>query len=218
MTEHQIRHLKSILTDSKLGANSAQLDEKILQAAEQHSDVRVVTPKRSLILGSAYLQPAVFAIVITIATFIGMDYMVSNEPVHSAALDGQERQPIRVESSPLLDPAMENRGSHRKPDRISVAKRPERSKQALDQILLKSELPETAALMANMDINVDLAEMEQSISFALADIRGMICLGELDDARERYAQLKESCTACRLPSTLELLVLNNQARGPFGTG
>jgi len=69
-----------------------------------------------------------------------------------------------------------------------------------------------------MDINVDLAEMEQSISFALADIRGMICLGELDDARERYAQLKESCTACRLPSTLELLVLNNQARGPFGTG
>jgi len=44
----------------------------------------------------------------------------------------------------------------------------------------------------------------------MLDIDSMIQTGELDDARQRYSDLKTDCDDCGLPDTLEALVIASQ--------
>lgn len=206
MTEHQINQLKSILSDSKLGPNSAELDERILQAAKQQQH-QVRTAKPSL-FSLTYLQPAIFAVVITVCTFIGMGYVVSNK--NEANLAFEPSPDLKMENTPVLE-VIEPIS---RPNRIEVTKRPVLSKQAMDQILLALELPDSSELIAEMEFSVDVdqSQVAENLYLALSDIREMIHMGELDDARERYAQLRESCDDCDLPGSLEALVLSSQER------
>ena len=211
MTEQQIKHLKSVLCESKLAENSPELDQKVLQAAKQHAALlQQKKSSRSVWFGSSALQSALSVLLIAICLFTGMSYWVSgpqeDEPMGKLVHDSNVNFEIELAtSSGKADPLV-------RPERIEVAERPAFSKEKSDQILLDTVLPEPAELIASLDFNigVDHAQMTQNIGLALSDINGMIRMGELDGARERYAQLRESCVDCGLPDSLELLVLNSR--------
>jgi len=211
MTEHQIKYLKSILTDSKLAENSAELDQKVLQAAHQQASLlREKKSTRTWWFGSSALQSALSVLLIAICLFTGMSYWVSGPQKDDSV--GNLAQDSRLNFEIELTDSSKPIESLVKPSRIQVAERPAFSKEQSDQILLDTALPEPAELIASLDfsIEIDQAQMSQNIGLALSDINGMIRMGRLDGARERYAQLRDSCIDCGLPSSLELLVLNGR--------
>jgi len=213
MTEQQIKHLRTVLKDSRLAENSASLDERILREAQLSatSDNSRASNWQSL-FGLAALKPAVFAVAITGGLFIAMSYIVSS-PQQSIQMTVNERDlPIDIKPE---EPHPQDQGALiSKPQLIEVAKRPALSKAQRDQILLEIQLPEHTEILAHLGFASDIGQAQaqvdaqQSLAKAMTDIRIMIRSGELDDARVRYAQLKESCLECRLPSSLEALVLN----------
>lgn len=215
MTEQQIKHLRAALKDTNLAENSADLDKKILRAAQLSAkSENSRTSNWQSLFGLAALQPAVFAVAVTIGMFIAMSYLVSSPQQNSQMAVTERDLPIDIQS--IAPQPQDQGGLISKPQLIEVAKRPALSKAQRDQILIKTQLPEQAEILAHLGFASEpgqpqaqaQVDAQQSLAQAMTDIRAMIRSGELDDARIRYAQLKESCIECRLPSSLEALVLN----------
>ena len=75
---------------------------------------------------------------------------------------------------------------------------------------METELPDTEELLAGLVFSptADQNSVRNSIALAMDEIRFLLLDGEIDNARSRYALLKENCSDCDLPDTLEALVLS----------
>lgn len=216
MTEQQIKHLRAVLKDSSLAENSADLDKRILREAQLSAKPENGRASNwQSLFGLAALQPAFFAVAITVGMFIAMSYIVSGPQQHSQMAVAERDLPIDIK--PEESYPQHQGGVISKPQLMDVAQRPALSKAQRDQILIDIQLPEHAEILAHLGFASGVGQSpqaqaqvdaQQSLAQAMTDIRAMLRSGELDDARIRYAQLKESCFECRLPSTLEALVLN----------
>jgi len=209
MTEKQIEHLKKVLADSQLAENSPELDDLILKSAHESAHASQVkfksTPRNFLTLVPvSFLRSATLAIVFTIGTFFAMGQLVSVDE-NVAAID---------ESKLNIKEAASNEAAI-KPDQTpltlpeNIALEPAPSSLSRDQILMNFELSDTEELLAQLsfDFSENPKLVQNNIEVAMIDISSLIQTGELDNARQRYSDLKTQCDGCSLPATLEALVL-----------
>ena len=233
MTEQQFEKLKTLLDSSHAPDNSTQLDNKILSAAKQniaqptHNRVQE-SSKSNLRISSVswfarffqtgLIQSAVLSVTLTLALFFVLGQILKTDPEksyvkkpvseyeHSSqALSEiqfatQEESvaanldtPITVVNTPLPEPDFSD---------------------PRDQILAQMSVPDIQALLNDMNFNQqsDRQFAQSLISLAMSDIQFMLEVGNLDNARQRYAQLKQNCNVCTLPNTLEELALEYQKR------
>jgi len=94
----------------------------------------------------------------------------------------------------------------------------EPSRLSRDQILLNFDLVHTQQLLAKLSLDFNSNSSsghnefdDETVRLAMVDINSLIKTGELDDARERYSDLKTECDGCGLPETLEALVIALQS-------
>ncbi len=206
MTEHQIETLRNLLAGSNAVSNSEELDNKILEHAR--ASVAAKPRREGWLSGIGFLTPAMLAIVLTLGLFFWMGQLVSVDQVQVAKQSPIEALEFDHVNDSGVNTLEEHISSIDRPERVAVLPRPEQT-QAANNILFEYELPTTEALLANMILAPDLDsnEVEHSITLALSDIQIMIHQRQFDDARIRYAMLKQSCQGCRLPNTLEALVM-----------
>jgi len=211
MTEQQIRQLQELLDSSDALENSSELDATILRAAK--ANVRNADTNRFSSLSIfGLISPSVFtavaaSLVLTVGVFIMMSQVIITDKELKVVKDSP--MPVELEFSPnkvtdKVDPA---RALNRP---RTVAQTPTSSMQARDQILADMSLPDVRQVISTMEFSLDAdrALAQQSLQLAMNDIRSMIGQGRLNNARQRYERLRESCEVCTLPNTLEALVLN----------
>jgi hypothetical protein len=86
------------------------------------------------------------------------------------------------------------------------------------------ELSYTEALLAELSFKFkqNTGFDQNNINVAIADIGSLIKVGEFNDARKRYHDLRTECDGCDLPDSLEALVLAAQRfkieKNPSETG
>ncbi len=221
MTEKQIEQLKRVLSgssvyDSELTDHSSQIDALILTAARETAETNraKARAKASLLRTRArwsfsLLRSASLALVFTIGVFLVMGQMIKvNEP-----LVGTGAFEMKIDStSGSKDISSSGQAAIEIPDH--PAREPEPSRLSRDQILLNFDLAETQQLLTKLSLDFnrnsgsDHSELDAAtVQLAMVDISSLIKTGELDDARQRYSELKTECDDCGLPETLEALVI-----------
>jgi len=205
MTEHEIKTIKKLLANSHTPSNSQELDQRIIEHANSTASVK--SENQNKIFGIGFLSPAILAIVLTLGLFFWMGQIVSVDQIAAqkqAAVDALNFEQRNAD----IEPA-ENYQPIDRPEKIAVLPKPEQTQSARDAILFEYDLPSTDVLLANMDLatEFDSQEVGQSIELALTDIKGMISQRQFNEARMRYALLRQNCRECSLPNTLEDLVL-----------
>ena len=161
--------------------------------------------------------------IVTFAIFIGMGQMLSVDNKELLSLNRNLNvEPISSDGE-MTKESTQGTTSHRinKPQAYQFTQAPVqvlRDKALLESIELNG-LPSTSELMSSLDIslNIDRNNAQQSIDLAMSDIRSMIDIGELNNARERYVQLKsiqlkQHCPPCRLPETLDAFYIDQSNR------
>jgi len=211
MTERQIENLKKLLMNSKVTEDTPELDDKILTAAKQHAKNLTRQSNWSL-LQFGTLSSVTLSIAFTVTLFFGLNQILNiNAPSeiqaqHNAevnvALLANKQKATQPSASVITHP-------NELIKKLGVVSAPE-AQPVRDQILAQLELPNTQDILATMSFQLqeDHKLAENSINFAMSDIRQLISGGQLDKARVRYAQLREMCDGCTLPNTLEALVIN----------
>lgn len=219
MTEKQIEQLKKVLSESKLPDNSVELDSAILKSAHdsasQWQDVEkadVSTPERHLfgLMPLSFLRSAGLATVLTLGTFVLMGQLISVDE----ELVVDDTGLTNVISNESVKEPVELKQTHiRLPENIALEPAP--SQLSRDQILLSFDLSDTEELLAGLPLTPSIepdtdAFYQVAVQPAIVDIDLMIRTGELNDARERYGELKLDCNGCGLPDTLEALIIVSQ--------
>jgi len=217
MTEQQIKQLKEILDLSQCAENSSELDQRILQAAqaktllsESDNDEKstwVNGFKR--ILAHGFSQAAVASLIFTFALFLGMGYVtkVDNNSISTKQQLGLEEY---IDITDKKDNKKTTQIAISKPDFI-INQAPQ-TENMRDALLAKMTIPNTQLLLDDTQFpqlsDRDLAR--DAINMAMNDIQFMINQGAFNEARLRYARLKESCQGCSLPESLDAMALNSQ--------
>ena len=212
MTEQQIKNLQVLLNSSQ----ETQLDEqaekdmlafdtKILDAAKHH-----VVNKKSSYLSRLFdrisvpsfglINAIALSVMLTLGVlfFLGQltqlddTQFLANKRI--AQLEKNSQAELVDSESTLI---------------LSSIERPV-SQNVRDQILLEMKLPDAQILLDEMGFSLtdDRQIAAVAITDALLDIRLMIKDGELNNARQRYEQLRLNCIVCVLPNSLEAVVLN----------
>ena len=218
MTEKQIEQLKKVLSDSKLADNSSELDDAILQLAHDSAQTtRANSQSKSTnvfaLLPLSFLRSATLAIVLTVGVFFAMGQLVSVDE-NIAALDQPEIKVGNAADSESFSQA--SQGVIVLPENVALEPAP--SGLSRDHILMTFELSETEELLAKLSFdfsnNSDSSQADfdvAAVQVAMVDINSLIQTGALDNARQRYSDLKTECDGCSLPDTLEALVIAAQA-------
>lgn len=226
MTEKQINQLKSLLSESNLKSTSKEFDQSILQASRDHLEQQAESKPGSRVSLSTLLLPlsairsAIIAVCLTIAIFVGMGQMLtfkSADLMTSKAIGND----VQITPQDVDNTDADQRID--KPKRQIAAQAPsqiQRDKDLLNSIQ-DSGLPQTSELLANMEFSLDndRSYAQASIDLAMSDIRSMIDIGELNNARERYVQLKrvqlkEHCPPCDLPESLDAFYISSNISLP----
>lgn len=220
MTEQEFEQVKGLLKAAPVDENSSSLDEQILSAARHHSALASghvpqgswlsqflrSEPLKALgrFLQSGFIPSAAVSLALTVAVFFGFGQLLSIETqpprlsVHEVPLikaqisDDAKQVAIRVDSK----------------QEIVVVQKPE-LELAREQIVAQMTLPDIQVLLNTMafgGVN-DRQLAESALRVAMHDIRQLLDRGNVMNARERYAQLRQMCVACTLPDSLEGLAL-----------
>lgn len=226
MTEKQIEHLKQVLTESKLADNSRELDERILKSAHDLVDATSENTKpqnnAATLLGFqpiSFLRSASLAIVFTVGVFFAMGQLLSVDDTLTAHQQTESDTP-----KPVSIERIETQSQRQIVRPRSLAMEPAPSGLSRDEILMSFELSDTEALLAELsfEFSQNSAFDQGSIEVAMIDINSLIETGELDNARQRYSDLKSECDSCNLPNSLEAFVLAAQVfatkKNPSKTG
>ena len=227
MTDEQFERLKHHL-DASSKKTPSSLDSTILSAAKQQINVVKESEGKDLSKGSvnklkAYLlglmqtttaQSAFVSVALTVFVFIGLALMVSPKQQSEPQLSASESKSIKFEfeSANHSDSIVKEKKSQLSSEQyLSQQKQIQMptTQQGRDQILAQMSLPNIQSLLDDMNITErDDHEFTKSlISIAMQDIRFMIDNQNLNEARVRYARLKQSCSSCPLPDSLEALML-----------
>ena len=211
MTEQQIKHLEKILNHSKADLETPELDKKILLAAKTKTSTnsRPINFNPFNLIQFGFLGSATLSIMITAGIFFTLNRIISVERSSSIlsadpiTLNKQNQQRNVTQSTQT--PEIISR-----PDHIVIAV--PTTQHARDQILMEMDLPDIKTLLSKMEspLSKDIILTENLIVQAMDDIRLMISNGKLNNARQRYDELKRYCISCSLPESLEALVLNNR--------
>ena len=216
MTEQQFEKLKTMLQSSDAPENSPELDSSILGAAKQQAEQYQQSEKRtssknnstnwfvSLLQGS-YAQAAVLSVALTLAVFFGLGQMLKPDSDDLFAhTNGQkdhteitfvvpQKSSVLTHQTPLIPDAL--------PEPLIT--------DAREQILAQMNTLNVGELLdsMNFDQQKDRQFAESLVILAMTDIQFMLKNGKLNNARQRYVELKERCDVCRLPNTLDALAL-----------
>jgi len=224
MTEKQIEQLKKILADSTLADSSTELDNAILMSARE-SAKQPLAEKKAVSdqamraqagffesLPVSFLRSASLAIVFTVGTFVVMGQLVSVDENIASFDDAVIEENEVLSNEPVYKP---NRTIIILPENVALEPAP--SRLSRDQILMNFELSDTEELLAKLSLKFEPSTKPNNdglfgtaVQIAMLDIDSMIQTGELDDARQRYSDLKTDCDDCGLPDTLEALVIASQ--------
>ena len=223
MTEQQFEKIKTLLDASAPILSSTELDNTILNAAVQQAELNKQTqaPKQRLNHLSTTLvawlrelhqhslaQAAVLSTALTLAVFVGMAQLLKSGQAPSLSASEQTTIEFQTSGPDISKDSMAVRTTPVMP--IVEFNMPE-TQHARDQILANMPLPDIQLLLSDTVLlsTNDRPFAENVISIAMTDIRFMLDNGQLDDARTRYAALKERCAKCALPDSLEALVANS---------
>ncbi|MFQ3243698.1 MAG: hypothetical protein ACI9SP_000323 [Arenicella sp.] len=218
MTETQIEQLKKVLADSSLPDNSTELDDAILKSAHEAAQQRVGSGRKAnrllALLPLAFLRTASLAIVFTVGVFLAMGQLVSVnkntlELNNTAVRNGTATDnPSATMNTTVSEQTIITSSQDSPLNTANVALKPMPSGLSRDQILLNFELNDTAELLATLSFEFSQSGLDRNrAELAIVDINSLIQVGELDNARKRYGEFITRCVACRLPRTLEDLVL-----------
>jgi hypothetical protein len=220
MTEKQIEQLKKALADSSLPDSSTQLDQTILQSAHQaarryrlKSDRR--TPRLFDLLPLAFLRTASLSIVFTIGVFFAMGQLVKVDENTLVLKDASEINKRGSVAHSVVSESVGNLVSQRTfAGAEKTVLEPLPSGLSRDQILMSFELSDSSELLAKLSFEFNQSNDESNdglnsnaAELAMSDINSLIQVGELANARQRYAEFIIQCAVCGLPKTLEDLVL-----------
>jgi len=221
MTKQQVKHLKTLLDSSAVEESSKELDEKILRAAnaqiEQNRRDKTQKNRSLLIFRSrGTFGAAALSVVLTIGCFWGLSQLFKADEAYAPLVIRSEKVKIDVvEGSNVATPKeLIIDDTHQLNNPLDV---PE-SADARDLILADMDLPRTQDLLSSIYVEQasDRVFMHNNIIAAMDDIRDMLNGGRLDKARQRYEELRQLCDGCRLPESLEALVLNGQTAADSG--
>jgi len=214
MTEHELKALKSVLDSSEQALNSTELDDEILRAAYAKAErmnvdktwFERVVGLLSLRSSSLSVGSAVLSLFLTVAVFFGLSNLISVEPgiPPQVAQNADTATEIYIDSNKLqlIEPAIR----FAKPE-YSV-QTPPSSINARDQLLAAMTLPSADTVVDRMMFNqeADRVLAGNLVAQAMSDIQVLIRDGEFNQARSRFDQLRQRCSVCTLPESLELLV------------
>lgn len=220
MTEQQFEKIKSLLDASAPIQSSSELDNKILNAAVQQADlnkqaemtkqnptrlVEILLSWLGNLKQNGFAQAAALSTVLTLVIFVGMAQLLISEQEPSLAVSEQTAIEFEITDAGVNKDSMAMRAVPVTP--VVEFTMPETQK-ARDQILASMPLPDIQLLLSDtvLSNSNDRQFSESLISIAMTDIRFMLDNGQLDDARVRYATLKDLCVECALPDSLEALV------------
>ena len=227
MTDEQFERLKHHL-DASSKQTPSSLDKTILSAAKKQTNVvkegeNSDTSKGSVNKLKAYLfglmqtttaQSVFVSVVLTVFVFIGLALMIKPEQQNNEQWSESESKSIRFEFEPTnqSDSIVKNEKMILSSEQYLLQQKQIQmptTQQGRDQVLAQMSLPDIPTLLDEMNISErDDHEFTKSlISIAMQDIRFMIDNQNLNEARVRYARLKQSCSSCPLPDSLEALML-----------
>lgn len=220
MTEQQIKEIKAWLSASQAQANSAELDGKILAAAKlRAAELKALKGERSAFFRPfGFLATAAMSITLTIGVFLTMSKIIGIEeaPLVLANKAVQRNEIVTAEGDSAAKEfvAMTNDKLIR-PDanKLPALQHPFQGRfqgplaSTKDEIMAELPLPSVNVLLDSMEFSVavDRSQTQSLLSQAMAEINFMLREGEVIAARKRYERLRQSCTVCKLPSTLEAL-------------
>jgi len=228
MTEKQLEKLKqhldvtnkqsptlldeAILAQAKVAAEKRQLE----QTQEQEPTTNTSSGNKSWLSSlfqTTFAQSAFVSVVLTVSVFTALALLI--KPQHQEPLVISETK--NIEFDLVQKPSLGTSRSHEnnsKNKRLQLSeymaqvKMPE-TQQGRDQILAQMPLPDVQTLLDEMEFSAqqDRQLTKSLISLAMEDIRVMIDMKNLNEARVRYARLKDNCVSCPLPDSLEALLI-----------
>ena len=189
---------------------SVQSDQTVLDAAQAHASRQTKVRKTFaewLLAPVGVASNALASIAVTATVFFAMAQAILL-PQPSFELEDQE----------VMPEAVQQQMANVSPTRTEKTKseRPKFEVYQPDQVLLEISLPNVADLIRSMEFVAEAERADATIELimALADIEILIGAGQLNQARDRYLDLRERCYACQLPVSLEALALSElNARG-----
>jgi len=222
MTEQQFEKLKELLHSSDASDNSNQLDQKILSAAHQQAVQakqeqqnqrahRRMMSWLTSILQAGLIQAAVLSVTLTLALFFVFGQIIHADAPVLLSNDFSTHNDVRNQNLPVItftrsNNRVANSNIETQTHSFEVLDAPEMVS-SRDQLLEQMQLPDIDTLLDDMifDDQNDRQLAQSTITLAISDINSMLNTGELETARQRYAELKKSCEVCELPDTLEAL-------------
>lgn len=234
MTEKQIKQLQSLLTQSSPDRPSEELDQRILKASQEHilsQDNADNRPQpfawlKSVIAPLGFIRSATIALSLTLAIFLGMGQLLKFDHSELLAMKNNTNDNKSVDVIVKEPNVLKTNQRINKPVPQVATMAPSQAQRdnALMESMSTIGLPATNELLATMEFSLasDRTLAQASINSAMDDIRSMIYLGEFNDARERYVQLKrvqlkQHCPPCSLPDSLDDLLIA-QVIPVFNTG
>ena len=205
MTEHQLNRLKKHL-DSSAESTPSNLDNDILKAAqlklEQNTENKQTHSWLNRLIKSSFAQAGLVSVALTMLFFVSFALLV--KPNSSPNIKSESYVIEFEHGKKAPQTAIKNTSEYI----VDELEMPE-TQQGRDQLLAQVALPDVDALLAEMGFDEDQGHEKSLINIAMSDIRFMLDNDRFDNARLRYAQLKQRCEDCPLPDTLEALLINS---------
>ena len=207
MTEQQLNRLKQHL-DSSAELTPSNLDNDILKAAQQqlgqNTENKQTNSWINRLIKSSFAQAGLVSVGLTMLFFVSFALLV--KPNSSPSIES-ESYVIEFEyGKKAPQTAIKNTSEH-----IVEELEMPKTQQGRDQLLAQLTLPDVDELLAGIGFedHQDHAHTKSLINIAMSDIRFMLDNDRFDNARLRYAQLKQRCEDCPLPDSLEALLINS---------
>ena len=205
MTEHQLNRLKQHL-DSSSESTPSNLDNDILKVAqqqlEQNTENKQTHSWLNRLIKSNFAQAGLASVALTMLFFVSFALLV--KPNSSPSIESESYVIEFEHGKKAPQTAIKNSSEH-----IVEELEMPKTQQGRDQLLAQLALPDVDALLAEMNFDEDQGHVKSLINIAMSDIRFMLDNDRFDNARLRYAQLKQRCEDCPLPDTLEALLINS---------
>jgi len=231
MTEQQFDKLRELLDSSNAPDNSTELDQLILSAAHQHAaDTKKEQQKQhkkelahrrlmswlTTVLQAGLVQAAVLSVTLTLSLFFVFGQITKVDEVILTKDNSLNYHESLKERTPV------NSYAYKKPDNLLADSFTTIPKPTLEineaphmassreQVLAQMQTPDIQALLDDMQFEhqTDRQLAESAITIAMSEIKFMLHAGDIETARQRYALLKDMCSVCELPDTLEALAAN----------
>ena len=232
MTEKQIMQLQNLLSKSTAEATSDDFDQRVLEASKQAIVLKKASSNdskdrlKTLLQPLGFIRTAILSVSLTLAIFVGMGQLLTFDHIDLTATNKNEKSQDTIQVIGTEPFKAKSDLTIHKPVALIAEHAPSQIQR--DNALLSSlesiGLPETRDLLATMEFSVisERSLAQNNIDSAMDDIRSMIELGQFDDARERYVQLKrvqlkQHCPPCTLPDSLDDLLIA-QTSSAINTG